>query len=164
MALDVQSALAAVEALNSDDAPFTVTTERTEAGGVVRATWKVWDTRWSSLLSAGHLSKDYELEVTLDAETGNYRFTERSTDVREGAGAVGDGLSANRTTSHTKGKFVVREHHAVKAPSVTWQDGTGRSWSGTFSSKTVKEPVLGALRDRGWRPKHDNWFSRLLER
>ncbi|WP_159501550.1 hypothetical protein [Microbacterium sp. 18062] len=144
-------------ALNSDDLPFVY--EPTPDGVVAR--WKYVDARWSNVLAAGTIDRDYELRVVLDPATSTWRFQERSTSTEATIGPGGLSFESTRFRGYRK-TVSFSKNWAVDAEQ-TDRHGTtrGQSFGWSFTTDEVKRPVTDALAAAGW-SRHKGFFARLF--
>lgn len=167
-ALDLDHAVAALLAINSDELPFELTAERTNDGAVVTGKWKVWDVTWEQVLGRGMLRRDYVVIVTLDGATGTYTFIETSTDTQAQVGVGAGGLQARGERRWFRGKTLQqRSFRIVLSRKTTSEDRqgttTGPVWTGSFNAADLKGPIFGTLRGLGWRPPKDGRWARMWE-
>ena len=151
-------AQARVLALNSDDLPFVYTAA---AEGIL-AHWKYADQKWVMFLGAGSFSADYTLTVTLTEADHEWNFREAVETTSATLGA--DGLHSEHTRFKGRQKSFHFDAGAALFAKTTNRQGarSGNTYGYTFSTDEVKEPLITALRQAGWQPKHQGLIGRVF--
>jgi hypothetical protein len=144
-------------ALNNDELPFVY--EPTPDG--VIAHWKYADVKWHGIVSAGLMSNEYELRVTLDPEKGTWTFHEKSSDAE--ASVIKNEAGASKSWHSGSQKRASFQFGAAVSAKQTDRDGTreGHTYQWAFTTDEVKEPVKDTLESLGWK-SGNGFFSKLF--
>jgi hypothetical protein len=147
--------------LNPPGQPFRYTCE----GNRVVGTWDIADVSYAGLLAGGTIDKDYAITVTLDETSGTYDFVERKVESETEGGLRSDasiGFSSQRTAF--KGKSIGKQWGGGAALRATSHGQAGHTWSYSFETARIKEPLFGLLASAGWQPAKKGFFARLFSR
>jgi hypothetical protein len=145
--------------LNRPGQPFRYTGE----GNRVVGTWDIADVSYSSLVAGGTIDKDYSITVTLDEGAGTYDFVERKTESETEGGLRSDGtIGFSGQKSVFTGKSVGKQWGGGAALRATSHGETGHTWSYSFETSRIKQPLFGLLASAGWEPEKKGFFSRLF--
>ena len=163
MALSFADAQAQVLALNSDELPFVY--EAAPYG--IRAAWKYADVKWAAITAAGTISAEYELRVTLDAESSTWTFDETESSSTSRVQSTGDGgFGVSFGSSGFKGRQKKSSFRfgVGSAASTTDRQGTheGNTYGYSFTTDEVKGPLTAALTAAGWEPARKGFFGTLF--
>ena len=147
--------------LNPPGQPFRYTCE----GNRVVGTWDIADVSYSNLVAGGTIDKDYAITVTLDEVSGTYDFVERKTESETEGGLRGDGtIGFSGAEDFFRGKSVGKQWGGGAALRATSHGETGHTWSYSFETSRIKQPLFDLLASAGWEPEKKGFFARLFSR
>ncbi|MGY1814548.1 hypothetical protein [Blastococcus sp. SYSU D00820] len=162
MPLSIPETCARITAeLNRPGQPFTYSCQGNEVVG----TWDIADVSYSNLVAGGTIDEDYSITVTLDEASGTYDFTERRSSGRSSGGLRSDGsigFSSSRSTF--KGKTFGKSWGGGAALSATSHGQPGQTWSYSFETSRIKQPLFDLLASAGWEPEKKGFLARLFSR
>jgi hypothetical protein len=135
-------------------------------GDQVVGTWDIADVSYADLLGGGTIDKAYAITVTLDERAGSYAYSERRTDSHTSFGTEPDGsVGFSGSRQAFKGRSVSKEWGGgFTLGRATSHGQQGSSWSYSFESARIKQPLLDLLHDAGWEPARKGLMARLFER
>ena len=147
--------------LNPPGQPFRYTCE----GNRVIGTWDIADVSYSNLVAGGTIDKDYAITVTLDEASGTYDFVERKTESETEGGLRGDGsIGFSGKKDFFRGKSTGKQWGGGIALRATSHGETGHTWSYSFETSRIKQPLFDLLASAGWEPAKKGFFARLFSR
>jgi hypothetical protein len=141
--------------------PFRYTCE----GNRVVGTWDIADVSYTNLVAGGTIDKDYAITVTLDEASGTYDFSERKTESETQGGLRSDGtIGFSGQKDLFKGKSVGKQWGGGVSLRATSHGETGHTWSYSFETSRIKQPLFDLLASAGWEPEKKGFFARLFSR
>jgi hypothetical protein len=147
--------------LNPPGQPFRYRCE----GDRVIGTWDIADVSYSNLVAGGTIDKDYSITVTLDEASGTYDFVERKTDSSTEGGRRSDGsIGFSAQKNVFKGKTMSKQWGGGFALDATSHGERGQTWSYSFETSRIKEPLFALLASAGWEPEKKGFLARLFSR
>lgn len=155
MASSQEVVVGEILALNGQDVPFAFAAFE---GGVV-GVWDYADAKWAGLLSAGQISRDYELTVTLH-EDGTYSLLDETHDTQTRLDR--DGLHHER--SFFKGTVHNVSFRKSFAPVASDHGQVGNTFGWAFDTEEMKKPVREILARNGWTHRNRSFLDRLFGR
>jgi hypothetical protein len=147
--------------LNPPGQPFRYTCE----GNRVVGTWDIADVSYSNLVAGGTIDKDYSITVTLDESSGTYDFVERRADSQTQGGLRRDGsIGFSGRKDFFKGKTTSKQWGGGIALNATSHGEPGHTWSYSFETSRIKQPLFDLLTGAGWAPEKKGFLARLFSR
>lgn len=162
MPLSIAETCARIAAqLNPPGQPFRYSCE----GNRIVGTWDIADVSYSNLVAGGTIDKDYAITVTLDEGSGTYEFTERKSESETEGGLRGDGtIGFSGKKELFKGKSIGKQWGGGAALRATSHGQSGHTWSYSFETTRIKQPLFDLLHHAGWQPAQKGFFARLFSR
>ncbi|SEP06549.1 hypothetical protein [Trujillonella endophytica] len=162
MPLTVAETCARIAAeLNPPGQPFGYTCD----GNRVLGTWDVADVGYSNLVAGGTIDKDYAITVTLDEGSGTYAVVERKSESETHGGLRGDGtIGFSGKKEAFRGRSVGKQWGGGAALRATSHGETGHTWSYSFETSRIKQPLFDLLASAGWEPERKGFLARLFSR
>ncbi|MGH1564800.1 hypothetical protein [Mumia sp. DW29H23] len=158
-------------AINDDELPYRLDATRTPDGVQVDVRWKSEELRWQTLFVRGSVAYTWRMEVTLDPERAQYRFTERSGTAKTRSAVGPGGVTLDGGWTWKRGKTAAQRAMSVSEGAdgqvqVRGGHEVRTSWEGVthIQPADAKVPVFTVLRNHGWRPRLDWFGARLFER
>ncbi|MGY1740648.1 MULTISPECIES: hypothetical protein [unclassified Blastococcus] len=147
--------------LNPPGQPFRYTCQ----GNQVTGTWDIADVSYTNLVSGGTIDKDYAITVTLDEAAGTYDFVERKAESETEGGLRRDGtIGFSGQKDLFKGKSVGKQWGGGIALRANSHGEEGSTWSYSFETSRIKQPLFDLLASAGWEPAKKGFFARLFSR
>ncbi len=141
--------------------PFRYTCE----GNRVIGTWDVADVGYSNLVAGGTIDVDYAITVTLDEVAGTYEFVERKSDSQTHGGLRSDGsIGFSGQKDLFRGKSIGKQWGGGAALRATSHGESGHTWSYSFETSRIKQPLFDLLASAGWQPARRGFLARLFSR
>lgn len=147
--------------LNRPGQPFRYTCD----GDRIVGTWDIADVSYAGLVSGGTIDKDYEITVRLDEGAGTYTVSERKSDAETEGGLRGDGsIGFSGRKEVFRGRSIGKQWGGGAALRATSHGETGSTWSYSFETSRIKQPLLDLLAADGWEPARKGFLARLFSR
>ncbi|MGY1636202.1 hypothetical protein ACI78V_06060 [Geodermatophilus sp. SYSU D00742] len=146
--------------LNRPGQPFAYTCE----GNRVVGAWDVADVGYQGLVSAGTIDVHYAITVTLDETSGTYAVEERRSEGGSTVRSSGGTVSFGGSKQVFRGRSIGKQWGGGAALRATSHGQPGHTWSYSFETSRIKQPLFDLLADAGWQPERKGFLARLFSR